>query len=147
MYDKKDRLPIKVSQQMGCFSPVIFCFSIPIIMQIEQAQQQQQQQTTSENMPEIIELDQLTEAMKKEQEQIPAIRAARESDDYFAVDPYSLLKEEARLQSLTASVRWRSCWVLWEKETHSCMGYYKIGVAWQGQDHRTSCIVLQQGSD
>lgn len=73
-------------------------------MQIEQAQQPTTT-TTSDNMPELIELEQLTEAMKKEQDQIPAIRAARESDDYFQVDPYSLLKEEARLQSLTASVR------------------------------------------
>ncbi|CDS02914.1 hypothetical protein LRAMOSA00316 [Lichtheimia ramosa] len=71
-------------------------------MQIEQAQQPTTT-TTSDNMPELIELEQLTEAMKKEQDQIPAIRAARESDDYFQVDPYSLLKEEARLQSLTAS--------------------------------------------
>lgn len=114
-------------------------------MQIEQAQQQQ---TTSDNMPEIIELDQLTEAMKKEQEQIPAIRAARESDDYFAVDPYSLLKEEARLQSLTASVSKVEVMlgIMGEREfMHGVI--IIIGVAWQGQDHCTSCIVLQQGSD
>ncbi|KAI9322211.1 HotDog domain-containing protein [Dichotomocladium elegans] len=41
--------------------------------------------------------------MKSEQDNIPAIRAARESEDYIEVDPYSLMQEESRKQSMTAT--------------------------------------------
>lgn len=77
-----------------------------------------------------------------ERENLPVVRAARENPDMYEFEAYAYLRGSAKVQSLTAAVSHDAI-----TRTGQLIDMGLLDIAWQRQDHCSSCFILQQGSN